>query len=288
LDLAEAGGTTQESAMAGRSLFLAVLFCCALIGACASGSDHGIRASTKLPLSIAVLPVTATAQIHHLADIQTPPGRPLTGDDEQALIQARMAEVTAGLTEALADRLARTGHLQVVATAEVERALADQPPIEEVPAEHLAVIGRAVGADAVLRTELSGYGHIKRRWLGYLIGSGVAEGVAQGAIAGAVTNVWIGLIVAAEEITSEVLTWGGGAYLFNAHYAPITVEAELIDSGDDHRIWHKVTFVAIDRKALKKLPEEERTRKEVQLRVTLARAERKLVASLRKATKHHD
>jgi hypothetical protein len=123
-----------------------------------------------------------------------------------------------------------------VPEAAVERALADRPSGEEIPAEDLAVIG---------------------------------------------------LAVAAEEITSEVLTWGGGAYLFNANYAPITLEAALIDSRDGHRVWHKITFVAIDRKALKKLPEEERTRKEVQLRVTLKRAERKLTKSLPKAVQHH-
>jgi hypothetical protein len=257
--------------MAGRSPLLAALLCCVLTTACASGSAHGIRASKAQPLRIAILPATATVPIHH------------PGDEEQAMIQKYMAEVTTTLTRALGDRMASTGRFQIVPEAEVEHGLAGQCDVEEIPVVRLAVIGRTVGAQAVLRVELSGYGHIKRRWLAYLIGTGVAEGVAQGAIATSVTTIWVGLAVAAEEITSEVLTWGGGACLFNAHYAPITLEAELIDSRDGDRLWHKVTFVAIDRKALKKIPKEERARKEVQLRLTLARAERKLVASLVKA-----
>jgi len=274
--------------MAGRRLLLPALLCLVLTTACATGTAHGIRASTKQPLTIAVLPVTATVPVHQLSDIETPPEPPPTGDEEQAMIQERMAGVTAKLTQTLGDRLAATGRFRIVPAAEVERALADRDAAEEIPAEDLAAIGRSVGAQAVLRVELSGYGHIKRRWLAYLIGSGVAEGVVQGAVATTVTTVWVGLVVAAEEITSEVLTWGGGAYLFNAHYAPITLEAELIAAHDGRRLWHKVTFVAIDRKALKKLPEEERARKEVQLRVTLARAERKLTKSLAKAVQRHE
>jgi hypothetical protein len=288
LHLTSTADATQDAAMADRCPLLAALLCCILTTACASGSAHGIRASKAQPLRVVVLPVTATVTVRHLADVTTPPEPPPTGDAEQALIHERMTEVTAELTRSLGDRLTATGRFQVVPAAEVAHVLADQDTMEEIPPEGLATIGRAVDARAVLRVELSGYGHIKSRWLAYLIGSGVAEGVAQGAIAGAVTTVWVGLAVAAEEIASEVLTWGGGSYLFNAHYAPITLEAELIDSRDGHRLWHKITFVASDRKALKKLPEEERTRKEVQLRVTLARAERKLVAALRKATQRHD
>jgi hypothetical protein len=282
--LVEACGAAQDAAMTGGSPLLAgALLCCALTTACASGSAPGVSASTAQPLCIAILPVTVTVTVHHLADIATPPKPPPTGDEEQAMIQKYMAEVTTTLTRALGDRMASTGRFQIVPEAEVEHGLAGQCDVEEIPVVRLAVIGRTVGAQAVLRVELSGYGHIKRRWLAYLIGSGVAEGVPQGAIATSVTTIWVGLAVAAEEITSEVLTWGGGACLFNAHYVPITLEAELIDSRDGDRLWHKVTFVAIDRKALKKIPKEEHARKEVQLRLTLARAERKLVASLVKA-----
>ena len=203
-----------------------------------------------------------------------------------------MDEVTTALTCSLMDRLADS--FAIVPEVEVERALAEAPPPtdedrqEWLPPPPPPALGQATNAQAVLDVELSGYGHIKRKWLAYLIGSGVAEGVVQGAIAATVTNAWVGLAVAAEEIASEVLTWGGAAYLFNVHYAPITLEAELIASRDGHRLWHKVTFVSTDRKALKKRPKKERRRKEVQLALTLKKAERKLVASLRKAAKHHN
>jgi len=273
--------------MARRRLLLAALLCCALATACASGSAHGIAPHPGQPLRVAVVPATATVPVRHLADTVTPPEPPPTGEAEQAAIDARMAEVTTVLTWSLVDRLG--DHFEIVPQEAVARAVAEIPrPADSERREWLAAVGRAAGAQAVLHVELSGYGRIKRRWLAYLIGSGVAEGVVQGAIAATVTNAWVGLAVAAEEIASEVLTWGGGAFLFNAYYAPITLETELIASRDGHRLWHKVTFVAIDRKALKKLPKQERKRREVQLHATLTKAERKLVASLRKAAKHHE
>jgi len=273
--------------MAGRSPLLAAVLCGCLTTACPSWSAHGIAPGTAQPLRVAVLPVTATVTVHHLADIATPPEPPPSEDAERALIQDRMEEVTTALTCSLMDRLADS--FAIVPEMEVERALAETPqPTDEDRREWLAAVGRAMEAQAVLHVELSGYGHIKRKWLAYLIGSGVAEGVVQGAVAATVTNAWVGLAVAAEEIASEVLTWGGAAYLFNVHYAPITLEAELIATHDGHRLWHKVTFVSTDRKALKKRPKKDRRRKEVQLDLTLKKAERKLVASLHKAAKHHN
>jgi len=273
--------------MARRRPLLAVLLCCALTTACASWSAHGIAPGAAQPPRIAVLPVTATMTVRHLDEIATPPEPPPNADAEKALIEARMAAVTTALTASLMDRL--SGRFQIVPEEEIDRALTETPePADGDGREWFAAVGRAVEAQAVLHVELSGYGHIKRRWLVYLIGSGVAEGVVQGVVAATVTNAWVGLGVAAEEIASEVLTWGGGAFLFNAYYAPITLEAELIASRDGHRLWHKITFVAVDRKALKKLPKDERRRKEVQLDLTLTKAERKLVASLRKAAKHHN
>ena len=138
----------------------------------------------------------------------------------------------------------------------------------------------------MLIIRLSGYGHLKNKWVVYLIGTGVAEGVVEGAVVGGATaNVWVGTAVALEEIGQEILTWGGGAYLFNMYYAPITIEGELISTVDGKRVWSHTTFDSIDRKALKKLPQEEQKKKEVQLEVTAEKAEKDLVENLEKAAK---
>jgi hypothetical protein len=147
-------------------------------------------------------------------------------------------------------------------------------------------LGKALSVQAVLAVRLSGYGRLKRRWVAYLIGTGVIEGVVEGVIAGgALRNQWVGLAVAAEEIGQEVLTWGGGSFLFNMYYAPVTIEGELISTDDGKQVWSDTAFDSIDRKALKKLPEEEQKKKEVQLRVTVEKAEQDLADSLEKAAR---
>jgi hypothetical protein len=50
----------------------------------------------------------------------------------------------------------------------------------------------------------------------------------------------------------------------------------LISAKDGEDVWSHTTFDSIDRKALKKLPEEERKKKEVQLRVTSEKVVRDL------------
>ncbi len=54
---------------------------------------------------------------------------------------------------------------------------------------------------------------------------------------------------------------------------------------DGKRVWSHTTFDSIDRKALNKLPEEERKKKEVQLTVTAEKAEQDLVENLEKAAR---
>jgi hypothetical protein len=138
----------------------------------------------------------------------------------------------------------------------------------------------------MLVVRLSGYGYLKREWVVYLIGTGVVEGVVWGVIAGGATkNVWVGLAVGLEEIAQEILTWGGGAFLFNRYYAPVTIEGELLSTMDGEQVWSHTTYDSIDRKALKKLPEEERKKKEVQLKVTVEKAEQDLVENLEKAAR---
>jgi hypothetical protein len=154
--------------------------------------------------------------------------------------------------------------------------------------ERIKSLGTALNVRAVLVLRLSGYGHLKRRWVVYLIGAGVVEGVVEGAVVGGATkNVWVGLAVGLEEIGQEILTWGGGAFLFNRYYAPVTVEGELISTMDGKQIWSHTTFDSIDRKALKNLPEEERKKKEVQLKVTTEKAEQDLVENIEKAARYN-
>lgn len=139
----------------------------------------------------------------------------------------------------------------------------------------------ATRVDAVLDVRISGYGKLKRKWLVYLIGSGIAEGVVQGVVIARVTGApWAGVAVGTEEIGQEILTWGGGSWLFNRAYAPVTLEGKLVDPQERKTLWHDMAFVAADHKVLKKLPPEFRNRRTTQIDVSARKAVRELAKSL--------
>ncbi len=200
-----------------------------------------------------------------------------------------MQKITENMTRSLEVRLKVSPYFEVIPheqAAEVLAARGVQPPNAPLTAEQINSLGTALNVRAVLVIRLSGYGRLKRRWVVYLIGTGVVEGVVEGAVVGgAAKNVWVGLAVGLEEIGQEILTWGGGAFLFNMYYAPVTVEGELISTMDGKQVWSHTTFDNIDRKALKKLPKEEQKKKEVQLRVTAEKTEQDLVENLEKAAR---
>jgi hypothetical protein len=200
-----------------------------------------------------------------------------------------MQKITEDMTRSMETRLNAGPYFEVVPyeqVAEVPAAQGVQSANAPLTPEQIKSLGTALNVRAVLVIRLSGYGRLKRRWVVYLIGTGVVEGVVWGAVVvGATKNVWVGLAVGLEEIAQEILTWGGGAFLFNRYYAPVTIEGELISTMNGKPVWSHTTFDSIDRKALNKLPEEERKKKEVQLKVTAEKAEQDLVENLEKAAR---
>jgi len=106
--------------------------------------------------------------------------------------------------------------------------------------------------------------------------------VVQGVIVGSVTqNPWLGFGAAAEEMTSEYLTWNGVDWLLGETYAPVTIEGELTyQSGI---IWKDSYFVTKNEGELKK---DERKDKSKQLIASLHKAENKLLNSLEEYMQH--
>jgi hypothetical protein len=262
---------------------------CSLMAGCATWAGHGVTAYPHEKLRIVVLPVQSDVEITKLKDIGTVSEQAKDIPDEKERIRQQMQKVTEDMTRSLETRLNAGPYFEVVPHEQVAEALSAQgvqSADSSLTSEQIKSLGTALNARAVLVVRLSGYGHLKRRWVVYLIGSGVVEGVVEGTLAGGATrNIWVGLVVGLEEIGQEILTWGGGAYLFNMYYAPVTFEGELSSTVDGKQIWSHTTFDSIDRKALKKLPEEERKKKEIQLEVTAQKAEQDLVEDLEKAAK---
>jgi hypothetical protein len=267
------------------------MFLSFFLAGCATWAGHGVTTYAHQKLTIAVLPVQSEVDIKSLKDIEEVPKSAKEIPDVKEHIRQQMQHVTEDMARSIETRLNASPYFNVVPHEQVVEALAAnsiQPANTPLAAEQIKILGAALNARAMLVIRLSGYGRLKGRWVAYLIGTGVVEGVVEGAVVGGAThNIWVGSVVALEEIGQEVLTWGGGSYLFNMYYAPVTLEGKLISTADGETVWSHTTFDSIDRKALKKLPEEEQKKKEVQLKVTAEKAEKDLVENLEKAAKKY-
>jgi hypothetical protein len=267
------------------SLLLGGALCAVTTGCATTWSEHGVVLDSR-KARIAVLPVENAVPVKQLSDIQTVPAGRTVSTDDQNVIRLAMADTTEMIERRVQRGLDRSDFFKTVSYDEVTNTAQelgislDERPIS---LNQLAMLGHSLDADAVLIITLSGYGRIKKKWLYWLIGSGIVEGVVQGVAASAVTdNVWVAVGVAGEEILQEFLTWGGGAYFFNRIFTPVIIEAELVSTTDGKTIWSHTTFARMHRKALKKLPEAERGKREVRLELTAERAIDDLLENLDK------
>lgn len=252
---------------------------------CATWGNHGIGlTSAKVP--IVMMPVQNTVQIKHLKDIRTviDSERDATNETEQVAAQMHVAVDDIG--RCIVTNLSRSDYFQIIPPEQTEAAVAALDvdlTSGALTTNQIKAIGGQLNAEAVLVVKVSGYGKIQKKWLVLLIGSGVVEGTVQGVVvASATSSPWAGIGIAAEEILQEVLTWGGGVFLFNRIFTPVILEAELVSTSDGETIWKDTAFARINRKGLKQLPEDERKKKEVRLKLTAEKAAQELVKNLNK------
>lgn len=244
-----------------RMLASASVICVTATG-CATW--HGPTLASGEKLQIAVRPVESDVNIRGLGDIYSLSDNERAAATNRALVLAEMTRNTDYLTWYFHRRLGTSPYFAVVpfgATNEVQ---------------------------AILVSRIGGYGRIKKRWLVYLIGSGVIEAVVQGVVAAqAVNNTWVGAAVVAEEIAQEVIIWGGGTYVFNRVYSPVILETELVRVSDGKTMWSHTSFIPANKKGLENYPTAERMRKEVRLRVTAEKAVAETVNQLNNTARRH-
>jgi len=198
--------------------------------ACAIHTPYPLGIQGNPHAAIAVTPATASARVSSLSDI-----RSVTGNDtknEQAQIREILEQVRLNVDVCVRNWVDKREGVRIMPGAH---------SIDENTVE--LSWAKAKGADLVLAVDLAGYGHVKRKWVLLMAGTGLIEGVAQGvATAGVTGNPVVGAGVAAEEIASESLTWLGGAWLWNKYLAPVTLEGRMWRVRDGRLVWHEIQF----------------------------------------------
>lgn len=256
------------------------------LSGCATWSKHGIQPRPPEKIRIAVLPVQISVIIKHLKNIQSIPKSEKTPLDEKDVIHRKMREAADAITGDIEAELNASYFFEVAPDSDVRRALevagfaASTATLTDA---QVADFGKTVGAQAVLVTQLSGYGAVKKRWLFYLIGSGLAEGLVQGVVvAVAVSSPWAAVGIGVEEAAQETAEWGGGAFLFGKMFSPVILEGQLISSADGRTIWSGTELASSNSKAVKALPKVDQGRREFRLRLTAKKAAVDLVKKIDK------
>lgn len=265
--------------------FIACILLMPLFSGCATWAQHGVGTSQNNRFRVAVLPIEVTAEIEKTSEIMSPP---LKIADEKEFIKEQMKDVATQLTGLLNSKLGESTYIEVVPIEWDDLNKASPTPATALSwsAEEFQKLKQSRNVQAVLVVTLAGYGKMKKKWLTYLIGTGVVEGVVQGVLAAkVVNNTWVGVALALEEIGQEILVWGGGSYIFNKYYSPVTLEAQLISTADGTPVWGDTVFVSVDKNAIELLPEEDRKKKEIQLRLTAKKAIVELVENINKEAK---
>lgn len=221
---------------------------------------------------VAVLPFTMGIEITSLSSIQSVNGD-IEPEEEPRLVAQAVTQVRDDARRLMYARLAGTRIYALISLEETDRVLGELgvATTEPFSPEQLNLLRVRLGADLLVTGTVQDYGKVRWQWLvGGMFADMTWESVALG-LATAWNPAAILGNVGFELLTSTPL-WFGGGYLFGVAFRPVRVEASAIDPVDGAVVWHETEIAIYMRGRLKEVPEEDRKKKEVQLRLNLATA----------------
>jgi len=225
-------------------------------------------------LLVLVAPVVMEAPIKKPTDIhsfEVPPPE----DVESAMLARLAGEVEREAQRLLIEHLARQPGFRVVPFEEVRRLTAGlRVPGQRIPEPQLLALGRQLGADLVVTASIDDYGRLQwHHWaFGWLSVASTHTAIVCAATA------WNPLAMGAYlawDLTTDFPLWYGGAYVLGWAFRPVhvIVEATQLEPCGAASFWRDEEVVIIaGKKALAAYPEDQRARKEIQLRVNLEQA----------------
>jgi hypothetical protein len=286
-------GATLSNPLEGRSQFclfpiplslLLILFLWALESGLAGCGWVGSGVRADIPsaerLTLAVLGFGMDIEITNLSSVQTvteelPPGQ------EALLVTKAVREIKENAQRLLHSRLQVSDQYNLVSLEQTDAAVQDLgiEPRGTMTREQLAVLRNRLGADLVVAGTVLDYGKVRWQWsaagmLGDLSWETVALGLA---------TAWNPIAILANvgfELATSTPVWFGGGYLFGVAFRPVRVEAQAVETQKGITVWDGVEVAIYARGRLKELPEEQRTKKEMQLHVNLKKAMETLADSL--------
>ena len=234
-------------------------------------------------IRVAVLPAEIEVSITKLSQIQSSAPK-LSPEAQKARIAQAMNIASRQITAALEKDIGASYFFSVIPATKTAQALQNAGITsfsKKLSAKQAAGLGKILDAQALVLVDVAGYGTLKKKWLFYLLGSGLIEGLTQGIIVNAaVSNPWAAVGVGVEEAAQETAEWTGGFYVFNWAFTPVVLEARMISPFDGSILWSKTAIAARNPQAVKALAKKDRRKRELRLKVVADKAVRILAKSL--------
>ncbi|MBI5854880.1 MAG: hypothetical protein HZB35_06555 [Nitrospirae bacterium] len=149
-----------------------------------------------------------------------------------------------------------------------DQAVADMTLQSGTPlsAEQAALLRERLGADLVVGGTVQDYGKVRWQWLAAgMVGDMTWESLAIGAATSWNPAVIFGNI--GFELLTSTPVWFGGGYLFGVAFSPVRVDAWAVETQRGTEVWGSEAIAVYVWRRLKTVPEEDRKKKEVTLRL---------------------
>lgn len=246
-------------------------------------SNEESASSSDNTLKIVVLPVKMAIKVKELKEIDDQKAK-IKEENKRIVLEERLKEITKETTLKMKEYLSMS---QLYSSFECkenpETNFFDEKYSfpKEIEIEKIRSI-KASNADLIMLSKISAYGKVKKEWIFLLVGSGILEGIVHGFIASKATGSGVVAVgVALEEIITETLKWGGGAYFFGRQFNPVILETRLYSAKSGKMVF-KANSIAIARKKFFKKSDIEKRSRRYRLKVVSEKAIEEIIKKLSK------
>lgn len=229
---------------------------------------------------VAVLKFGLAVEITKLSSVQTVNGD-LTPEQEADMIARAKREIPELARRMITEKLAKDRQFTLIPLEETDSAI-EGLGIEHgvvLTREQLDILRKRLGADMVVSGTIHDYGKIRWQWMAAgMFGDMTWESVAIG-----LATAWNPAIILGNvgfELLTSTPVWFGGGYLFGVGFSPVRVEAWATETVGGETVWSQEEMAIYVWRQLKDIPEEDRKKKEVHLRLNLEKAVDELAESL--------
>lgn len=260
-----------------------VILCLLTPAGCAWFPRHSLPPPDP-PLTVLVGPVTLTAPVTSPSDLYTF-GQDPSHETAPQLLTQLIDETEVTGQRLLTEQMARQSGFIVIPFPDARRLQTNDPTIaKSQDPEALRTLGQQAQADVVLTGHVVDYGVVRwQYWVSGLLVSMLTETLIVGAASG--FNPVIMAATAGSELLTDLPVWWGGAYMAGWALRPVRVTVEAWNvRGCAAKPWkEEAVVVLIPGWTLKKIPPDERRRKEVQLALNLSQAMTEIADNVGKA-----